>query len=175
MLKQEITYDDYDGNSVTETYHFHASQEDLMSTEGLYELLMAWIEKFPEDSDATELSVPDIRNMLTIIKLLIRVSYGVRNSSNDFDQSDEIFAAFKRSAGYDAFIMRLFENPEEAVAFMNGILPKAVMEQAKAEIEQRGGVVDVALPEKTPSDPREMSREELEAAFKLKMQSPAGE
>jgi hypothetical protein len=76
--------------------------------------------------------------MLQVIKKLMRLAYGVRTDDGaNFRQSDKLWEDFESSAVYEAVIFQLFENENEAEAFMTGVLPKALVEEArKADVER---------------------------------------
>jgi len=155
MLKKTIQYEDFNGTNQTENLYFNVSKSELTDHLELVdevEGLQAMIEGEPR-----ELTTEEVRRLLDLVKKLIKMSYGRRSEDGSrFRKNDEIWEDFTASAAYDAFLMSLFENPEEAVSFIVGIMPGDLIEQAQKEtgIQLDGRPVEtVELP--TNKEPKE--------------------
>lgn len=131
MLKQPVTYEDFEGLTRTDDFYFNLSRTELM--EHMDELTPR-LEKLQEafSEEPRSLTTEEVAELLSLVKRLIELSYGERSSDGrKFHKSPIIFEDFKASAAYDAFVWSLFENPEKAVSFMTGILPKQLLDQAQ--------------------------------------------
>lgn len=134
MLKQTITFEDYNGEESTETLYFNLTKTELMDLQYLVPRLAAWKESTA--GEPRELTREEIQEMLDIVKILIEKSYGVRSDDGKrFVKSPALFEAFQQMAVYDSFVFGLFENPQKAVDFMTGIMPKDLVEQVTLSSE----------------------------------------
>lgn len=137
MLKQQIKYEDFDGNPAETTLHFNISRTEmsdnldmLPEVEGVQKMLMGDGDKVIE----RELTVPEIQRILNLVKRFAEISYGERDGEK-FRKEDpvtgrKLWNEFKTTAQYDAFMTRLFDPPENAIAFVLNILPNALKGEA---------------------------------------------
>ena len=131
MLKKLITYEDWDGNTVTEEFCFNMNQAELMELEfsvdgvGFIESVMAAI---TAEKGST---------VIGAFKNLILMSVG-RRVGNKFVKNDEIRDDLVQTNAYSALFMELATDAVAGAAFVNGILPRALAEQAaaKAKLDQ---------------------------------------
>ena len=130
MLKKTITYEDYNGNSVTESFYFHLSKPELIELEVDYDKgLAAEINKIVETDNNKEL--------IAIFKRIIALSYGVKSEDGKrFSKSDDIRNSFMETAAYSELFMELATDADAAAEFITGLLPAdmaAEAEKAQAE------------------------------------------
>ena len=117
MLKKSITYEDFDGNEVTEEFHFHLSKADLveleMSKRGGLE---AWLKRVSESQDGAAI--------MAEFKKLIGISIGKKSpDGRRFEKNLDIRNDFMQSPAYDVLFMELVTDPTKAAEFVNGIIP----------------------------------------------------
>ena len=134
MLKETITYTDFNGVERTEDFYFNLSETELLNkqagTEGGFD------EKIKRIIASN--SVPEIFGLLNEI---IIMSYGEKSlDGKSFKKKDAngrpLGESFIETAAYDRMYMKFMQNPEEEIArFVNGIIPadlaKKVAEQQK--------------------------------------------
>ena len=193
MLKETITYTDFDGDTQEETLYFNITKTDMTDLMDLLPELEAWQERTAGSDE--NMSPEDKVELMRIVKILIRHSYGIREDARHFRKSEAIREDFESSAAYDAFVFSMFENPEKCVNFMIGILPKELLEDeevlaaAKTAQDAARSVETVEIPanvqdlkavdqevpawiredrEPTKAEQANMSREELLLAFQRK-------
>jgi hypothetical protein len=188
MIKKTITFEDFDGNSVTEDHYFHLSKKELVDLE-MSETggLSSRLEQVTRSNNGQEI--------MSTFTWLISKAYGQRDPHNPtkFFKSDKITQEFMTGPAFDQFFTDLVTHPETAAEFVNGLFPKdlaKLVEKAQAsgstveqivssvgtpstyyEEDQRSGLQhprnseDVLLPwafrKPTNSELREMSREQL--------------
>ena len=117
MYKKVIEYKDYDENPRKETHYFNLDESEIMEKEwstngGLTNLLKGLIEK------------QDQAKLVGFYKELILMSYGEKsNDGKYFMKSPEITDAFVHTRAFSALYMELATNEEEALKFINGIIP----------------------------------------------------
>lgn len=162
MLKESIKYTDFDDVEQSEMLYFNLTKTEMMDMLDMQPRLEAY-SKISDETEARKLTPTEIKELLAIIKELIEKAYGVRSEDGKhFRKSPAIFDDFRQTAVYDAFVFGLFENPERAINFMIGILPKGldddaieqVREDATAELkamDKTAEVQDIPLPGHVPT------------------------
>ena len=117
MLKERITYEDYNGNERTEDFYFNLTEAETMEMEMLKTGGMAeYIQKIIDAQN-----VPEV---ITIFKELILKAYGEKSpDGRRFMKSKEISEAFSQTAAYSKLFMKLATDATAAAAFINGIIP----------------------------------------------------
>ncbi|MET0786532.1 MAG: hypothetical protein ABWY25_07500 [Paenisporosarcina sp.] len=118
MLKRDITYEDFDGEKVTETFYFNLSRSEIIELEveykdGLKEALQRIVKA--EDSKA----------LIKEFKKIVLMAYGEKSSDGKrFVKSDAIREAFSQTAAYDQLFMELAMDDNAAATFIKGVIPK---------------------------------------------------
>ena len=128
MIKQSITYENFDGETVTEDHYFHLSKSELIDMELAEDGGMsAKLQRITASNNRAEI--------MQIFKQIVGASYGQRvdGSGSEFYKTPEISAAFMGSLAFDAFLTTLLTDVSVAVRFVNGIIPKDL--QATAEVK----------------------------------------
>lgn len=143
MLKQSVSYVDFDDNECVETLYFNLTKTELTDNLDMKDEL----EKIQQDftgEPKRNLEDHEIRRILDLVKTFMRLSYGIRSEDGKrFIKTPEIWTEFTQTAAYDAFLFSLFENPANALAFMTGILPKDLRARALEEANKANGGQDV--------------------------------
>lgn len=135
MLKQTVSYYDFDDNPSQETLYFNLTKTELADNISLRDELEDMRETF--SGDKRELSTQEIKQLVDLVKTIMRLSYGVRSADGKrFVKTDELWTEFTQTAAYDEFLYSLFQDPDKAVHFMTGILPKDVRDEAQKEAEK---------------------------------------
>lgn len=139
MLKRDITYKNFDGTEVTDTFYFHLSRTELMDLELSYQGgLEATIRRIIETKD--------LKSLIEEFKKVILASYGVKSEDGKrFIKTDELRKEFTQTAAYDALFFELATNAEIAAEFINGIVPADLGDLQAANTET------VPLPPPPPS------------------------
>ena len=126
MLKKTITYEDYDGNTRTEDLYFFISEAELMEIElttpgGFANKL----ERITKAQDGAEI--------MRIFKELILNAYGEKSEDGrSFIKKKNgvrLSEAFEQTEAYNKLYTELLMNPDKASAFVNGIMPKNIMDK----------------------------------------------
>jgi hypothetical protein len=124
MLKRNITYTDFEGNEITETFYFNLSRTEMVEMEVSYEGgLEATIQRIIETQDS--------KALIMEFKRIVLLSYGIRSADGKrFIKNDEVREEFTQTAAYDALFMELAMNDDAAVKFIQGILPRDLAQAA---------------------------------------------
>lgn len=118
MLKKSITYQDFNGDQVTETFYFNLTKTELIDMELKYnDGMTKTLERI--------ISTQDPKVMIPEFQKLILASYGVKSEDGKrFIKSEVLREEFSQMAAYDALFMELATDDKAAAAFVNGIVPK---------------------------------------------------
>lgn len=144
MLKKTITYEDFNGETVSEEHFFHLSTAELLEMEfhqqgGMSALL--------EEIQNTE----DRGKMIDLFKEIVSKAYGKRSpDGKKFIKTQELREEFLSSEAYSALFMDLITNENEAATFFTGMLPKDIGK-------------NLSLPRESKPEPRVISRAEAAA------------
>ena len=129
MIKETITYVDYDGNKRTEDHYFNLSKAELtelqLSKKGGFH---AYLTRIINSNDTPEI--------VKIFKEIITMSYGIKSDDGKkFVKKAEYVEDFLQSEAYSEFLMKIMGEEGEAAKFINGLMPSELM----SEIEKMGG------------------------------------
>ena len=117
MLKNTMTYRDFDGVERTEDFYFNLTQAEIaemeMSTDGGLEQLIQKI--------VNTKNVPEIIKMF---KAILLKAYGQKSPDGRvFRKSKEISDEFSQTQAYSDLFMELATDEKAAAEFINGIVP----------------------------------------------------
>jgi len=176
MLKKTITFEDLDGNEITEDFYFNLTKAEIsemeISKEGGWS---DWLTKVVESRDGNVI--------MHEFKKIIRSSVGRRSEDGRrFIKNDEIVDDFFQSNAYDALFWEMMTDANAAANFVKGVLPKDLVEASERGETLLPQLTDASLPEDPKEDPdwlkegrdptqkelAEMSKEELALAFRHK-------
>lgn len=117
MLKETMTYVDYNGVERTEDFYFNLTKAEIMEMEmttvgGLAEMITKIV------------NAKDAPAIIKIFKELILKAYGIKSADGKrFIKSDEISAEFAQTEAYSQLFMKLATDADAAAKFVNGIVP----------------------------------------------------
>ena len=129
MLKETITYIDFNDTERTADFYFNLTRTELirmeMSKNGILTGLLTKIVKAND--------MPDI---FEAMEMLILKAYGEKSTDGRFfNKSEEISNNFMNSPAYDKLFEKLTTDATYAYKFLMGLLPKDLAEQAKKNPE----------------------------------------
>lgn len=127
MFVKEISYTDYNGNQKSKKYYFNLTKSELtemdLTTVGG---MRSFIDRITNSQDQAEL--------IKLFKELILKAYGVKSDDGEkFMKGGDITTSFEQSMAYDAYFMELATNEKAAIEFVNGIMPRDLVEAANRE------------------------------------------
>lgn len=132
MLTKKITYTDYDGIERTETFYFNLSKAEIAEMQLIHP--GGYAEYLQRIVDAK-----DQEKVVEAFKTLILNAYGEKSDDGKrFRKSKELSEEFSQTEAYSELFMELITEPDAGSAFVNGIMPPSLIEDAKkAELETR--------------------------------------
>lgn len=156
MIKQFLSFKSPSGQPVSRTLHFNLDEFEISHDMEL-EVLKARLQKFQdevigdESTPMRELTEPEKREMLDIVKVLMKHSYGVREQGPDGEEfnkddphgSGDIWRRFVSTGAFNAFVLYLFEDTDRANYFMTKIWPEVVQKEfEKSQLTDISSVPD---------------------------------
>lgn len=172
MLKKTITYEDLDGNPVTDEFHFFLSKAAIAEME-LSEKggLTDYIKKIVAEEDG--------KKLVEIFKDLLTRAVGRRSEDGkQFIRNQAIIDEFVQSNAYSELFVELATNAEQAAAFINGIVPKSMNSAVQTPQTDSVELPAVSDPEApawlkegrapTPDEVKNATPEQLQMAFRRK-------
>lgn len=121
MIRRDITYNDFEGNTHTEAFYFHLSKVELTKLALDYP---EGVEKVLSRATASG----DNRELFGLIERFILSSYGVRSEDGKgFTKTEELTKKFNDSFAYEQLYDELTSNDKEGSAFILGIMPKGLV------------------------------------------------
>lgn len=123
MIKETITYIDYNGNERTEDAYFNLTKAEIMKMEmstkgGLAEMIQRVVQA--QDQPA----------IIAIFEDLIHRSYGVKTpDGKGFRKTKEDLDEFISTPAYSELFMKLATDADAAAKFINGVVPADMSKQ----------------------------------------------
>lgn len=148
MIKQHVSYEDYDGNKVEKDLWFHLNKSDLAKMSlGFDNGLIDGLTELQQKGDK--------KAVAEFIDNLLVNAYGVRKPGSDvFLKTPEIKEDFQYSLAHDEILMMLLGGEDdEIINFIVGIMPGMSAEDRANVIEK----VKSAQEAKTLPEPIEAS------------------
>lgn len=145
MIKQHVSYEDYDGNKVEKDLWFHLNKSDLAKMSlGFDNGLIDGLTELQHKGDK--------KAVAEFIDNLLVNAYGVRKPGSDvFLKTPEIKEDFQYSLAHDEILMMLLGGEDdEIINFIVGIMPGMSAEDRANVIEQVKNAQEAKkLPEST--------------------------
>lgn len=128
MLKRTVSYEDYNGNPQSDVFYFNLTEAELLEMESTYDRGYAETLQYIVDTENT-------KELIAEFKKLVLFAYGEKSEDGKvFVKNEDITTRFSQHAAYSALFMELATNAEAASAFMNGIIPKKLVEARDQDI-----------------------------------------
>lgn len=143
MVKETITYTDFDGMETVEDMYFNLTKLEL--TEMAMELPDGLADGITEKSSPADILAAITaklgkKGIIDFIKRLVVKAYGVKKVGQDgkfrFVKSPQIAEDFENSMAFQNFVMELITNDDASARFFNGIIPSEVASQLPPEIQE---------------------------------------
>jgi hypothetical protein len=136
MLVRKITYENFDGEKVTEPFSFHMSMDEFFQ-------LTSEFEGTPEEVLKQLSDNPDPKALLKQFKKIILMAYGVRSEDGKrFIKSDQLSEEFSQTAAYDSLFFELATEDNALDVFFRSIISKDLLKK----LEEAEKIQNVQLP-----------------------------
>lgn len=133
MFKKTLTYETFDGETITEDFYFNLTEAELTDMQystagGLQNIL----EKIVNTKDQPK--------MIQYMKDILKKTYGVKSDDGKrFIKTPEVVEQFTQTQAYSDYFMTLALDADEATAFIKGILPKKYSGEVEKAIKDYTG------------------------------------
>lgn len=151
MLKKTITYNDLDGNPITEDFYFNLSKAEIA------EWKLRAIKDGKDSLDEILKNISESKDGSVIIDMFREIlSKSVGRRSEDgkrFIKNQEIIDEFMQSDAYSVLFMEFLTDASSSAKFINSVLPADLVEKANSgqplvELPQPDGVKNQEIAEK---------------------------
>jgi len=124
VLKKTITYEDFNGETVSEDFFFHLSKAELIELEMSHKGgLSAALQRIVESEDG--------KGIIAEFKNIILSSYGKKSEDGKrFIKNQQLREEFESSEAYSELFMELVTNTDSAIEFVNGVVPTDMAQEA---------------------------------------------
>lgn len=134
MYIKEITYEDYNGEKVSEKFYFNFTKAELatmnLEQEGG---LQNYIERISNERDTPKL--------VKLFQDLILKAYGVKSDDGKHfikvKDGHRLAEDFMQTDAYSEYFMMLVQDDKEATNFINGCIPKELLKEVQ-EAQKQG-------------------------------------
>jgi hypothetical protein len=169
MLRKTITYEDLDGNPLTEDFYFNLTAAEIAEMElGKAGGFSEYLQKIVAAQDAV--------SIIATFKEIIARSYGVRSDDNKrFIKSETLWNDFMQSDAYSVLFLELVTDADASAAFIRAIVPKelegkiqfkpsaAARPAPQDHLTKAPKIVDVPLPGMTEEEELQARLDEIRA------------
>lgn len=141
MITKTLTYEDYDGNPITEEAYFHLTEADATEM----------ITTFGDAGEAFDrgLAEKNPTFIMNALRNLIRMSYGKKLPDGRFVKFDSegrrLGDFFISSDAYSELVNSLFSDENAIPEFVKGIMPAKFKRQLAAELAEHPENIPAAL------------------------------
>lgn len=141
MHKREITYENFNDETVTETFYFNLSKPELIELEVEYkEGFTSWIQSV--------VKAEDNKTILEQFKRIILLAYGEKSADGrSFLKSDELREQFSHTAAFQSLFLDLCTDASVAAEFLIAALPKDMRD----EVAKAVNTSDISASDPTPT------------------------
>lgn len=158
MLKKTITYEDFNGETVSEDFFFHLSKAELIELEMSQEGgLSQWLQNV--------VAAEDGKTIIAEFKKIILGAYGKRSPDGKrFVKNQELRDEFESTEAYSVLFVELCTDTDAAIEFVNGVIPKNMADDA-AKVVALASVPEESTPEEAKpeevTEPQTLTREQV--------------
>lgn len=123
MYRTDVTYENFDGEQVTETCYFNLTKAEMLQLQLQYpEGYQVYLQRLVDDNNR--------KAMIDEFKHILSMSYGERSADGrKFVKSEEISNAFMASEAYSELFIKLISEEGYAEKFMSAVMPKDIVAQ----------------------------------------------
>ena len=130
MIKQDITYTNFEGEQETETLYFHLNKVELMEMQVSEKRGLA---QYITDIQKAE----NNKEIFRLFKEIVLRAYGERSEDGKkFIKNERLREEFEGSLAYEELMVKLVTEADFASKFVNGIMPSGMADQIAARMGQ---------------------------------------
>jgi len=125
MIKETITYEDFNGNQRTEDFYFNLTKAEItemqLSTTGGFDEMVKKI-----------IAAQDTPALIDIFKKLVLKAYGEKSDDGKrfMKKGGALAEEFAETNAYSELFMKLATDSDAAIRFINGVVPADLAQEA---------------------------------------------
>ena len=121
MIKQDITYTNFEGEQETETLYFHLNKVELMEMQVSEKRGLA---QYITDIQKAE----NNKEIFRLFKEIVLRAYGERSEDGKkFIKNERLREEFEGSLAYEELMVKIVTETDFAIKFVNGIMPAEIL------------------------------------------------
>lgn len=127
MLKRNITYTDYNGETRTETFYFNLNKAEVAEME-MRNIggVQGWLDRISQETDQNKI--------VDEFKKLILSAYGEKSVDGKyFVKSPELTTRFSQTEAYVELFIELCTSAEKAAEFFKAVIPQNLVAEDKTQ------------------------------------------
>lgn len=138
MIKETITYEDFNGNERTEDFYFNLTKAEItemqLSTTGGFDEMVKKI-----------IAAQDTPALIEIFKKLVLKAYGEKSDDGKrfMKKGGALAEEFAETNAYSELFMKLATDSDAAVRFINGVVPSDLAQEAA----KQGNIAGMIAPQ----------------------------
>lgn len=119
MLKETLTYKDFNGEDRTDDFYFHFNALEWLRFDKKYGGVREYIQKAVRDNDEY--------GILNMLEDLVKSSYGEKSSDGiRFIKSPELTERFTQTEAYSDMLIGFFTDTQKGIDFFNRLVPDEI-------------------------------------------------
>ena len=145
MLKRPITYEDFDGNTITEDFYFNVSKPELIELEvEVKDGFSAWMQRI--------IKAEDYQTIIKEFKRFVLFAYGEKSEDGKrFIKNDQLREEFSQTNAYNVLFMELAQDDGAAAEFVMGVMPKDMVPEIQQQIKNANDPTAPPVPPVPPT------------------------
>lgn len=150
MLKREISYEDLEGNTITDTFYFNLTRTEWLELESAHgeSGIGGFFKKVGE--------AKDYKRFMDEFQRIILMAYGVKSEDGKrFIKNDQLREEFKQTFAYDVLFMDIATNEGQLLGFFKGITPKEFSTELDKLILASATASQLSAVPDAPTEPKE--------------------
>ena len=130
MFKKTITFENFNGEQVTQDFYFHMSKAELLEMAADGNVMMERIKRI--------IAANDGKAILREFRVLIMTSCGLRTEDGSrFIKTPEAQSTLMDSPAFDELLMELCTNADAGADFVRQLIPEKMQKEMKAQLEKQ--------------------------------------
>lgn len=131
MLRRDVTFIDFDGNTREESHYFNMNKAEIikwLTTTGDYTLDKV-LERLANEHNG--------KKIMEAFDELIHMAYGRKSlDGRKFEKTEEIWRDFKDTEAYSIIFTEVVTDAKKAADFINAIIPKDLADEIKKIMDE---------------------------------------
>ncbi len=126
MLKETLTYKDFNGEDRTDDFYFHLNSLEWLRFDKKYGGVQEYIRKAVRDNDEYAI--------LNMLEDLVKSSYGEKSADGlRFVKNQELVNNFTQTEAYSNMLIGFFTDTEKGIDFFNRLVPSDLSAETAAK------------------------------------------